>query len=480
MFKVIKVNNIYWAMLAIVVVLFNSSLSYGETLAEVYRLAKEQDPKFKSAEHLYNASREIKTQAWAPLLPSVEINGQQTDTTQDIVSSDNTLFGQGETTFDTQEYTFSITQPIIRYADIVRLKQSKAEMSKADREYDEAKQELLLRISELYFEVLSARDAMEYVDSELAAVNLHFKTAKARTKARLAPITDLYDAKARRATVTASKIETENNLDDALEALKESCGQLIADFSTLTDELPLLPPVPADVDSWIELAGKENKQLLMQQDNLTASQEEIKRLKAGHYPTLDLAWRYNNRDTEGTLFGGGSEVETKELILQLNIPLYQGGMVSSKTREAIEVSLAAQKVLEQQRRAVSRQSRAAYFGIKSAISRVKALKQGLVAQELTLEAKREGFKSGLYASLAVLDAERDYYMAKRDYAQARYDYVLNTLRLKKAVGVLADEDLDKLNLWLKVSKGFSDTSKVNSGGYLTETPGEDSVTEGVK
>ncbi|MCK5614346.1 TolC family protein, partial [Candidatus Pacearchaeota archaeon] len=224
-----KYNKLYWVAFMAVVFLFNAAISHGETLVEVYRLAKEQDPKFKSAEHLYNASREIKTQAWAPLLPTVALSGQQTETSQDIVSSDNTVFGQGETTFDTQEYTFSITQPLIRYADIVRLKQSKAEMSKADREYDEAKQELLLRISELYFEVLSARDAMEYVDSELAAVNVHFKTAKARTKARLAPITDLYDAKARLATVTASKIETENNLDDALEALKESCGLLISD-----------------------------------------------------------------------------------------------------------------------------------------------------------------------------------------------------------------------------------------------------------
>jgi outer membrane protein len=475
-----KHDKLFLIVFVVISVLFNAVISQGETLVDVYRLAKEQDPKFKSAEHLYQASRQINKQSWAALLPTAALSGQQAWTSQDIVSSDNEVFGQGETDYGTQEYTFSITQPIFRYADIVRLKQGKAEMSRADREYEEAKQELLLRVSELYFEALTARDATDYVESELAAVKLHFETAKERNKARLAPITDLYDAKARLATVTASKIETENNLDDALEALKEACGVLITDFSTLTEQLPLLPPVPADVESWIMLASEENKALLIQQDNVKAAREEIRRLKAGHYPTLDLAWRYNHRDTEGTLFGGGSEVDTQELILQLHIPLYQGGKVNSKTREAAEVYQAAKKVLEQQRRSVTRQSRAAYFGIKSAISRVNALEQAVASQALTLEAKQEGFKSGLYASLAVLDAERDYYMAKKDFSQARYDYVLNTLRLKKAVGVLDEADLDKLNLWLKGSEGFSNTVGVDESSGPPETSGEGEAPEGIQ
>jgi len=430
-------------------IVFSSSNSNAENLLEVYKLSKKEDPRFAAAQHLHKSSREKETQAYASLYPTVSLSGQYSNKNQDIKSSDNTLFGEGDADSKDKEYTFAINQPIFRYTDIVRLKQAKAEMSKADAEHEEAKQELLLRVSELYFGALAAKDSMEYVGAELAAVEVHYQTAEARNRARLAPITDLYDARARLATVTANKIESENKLEDAIEALKETCGSYVEDFSFLTEELPLLPPVPSEVKPWIKLANEENKSLLIQRYNVEAAEKEIKRLKAGHYPTLDLALQYNYRDTDGSLFGGASEVETKEALLQLNIPLYQGGMVSSKTKEAIETHMAASKVFEQQARAVTREARAAYNGIKTAISKVNALKQALASQELALNAKQEGFKSGLYASLAVLDAERDYYFAKRDLSQAKYDYVLNTLRLKKAVGVLQEEDLAKVNDWLK-------------------------------
>jgi outer membrane protein len=185
----------------------------------------------------------------------------------------------------------------------------------------------------------------------------------------------------------------------------------------------------------------------MKRQEVQVALTEVKRQRAGHYPTVDLVGRFNNRDTDGSLFGGGSEVETTEVLLMAKMPLYQGGYVTSRTREAHELFQATKKELVREERAVERQVRRAYQGVLGSIRRVEALGKAVEAQELTLAAKHKGFKSGLLTSIAVLDAERDLYYIRIDFATARYDYLLNSLRLKQGAGILQEQDLATMNDW---------------------------------
>jgi outer membrane protein len=420
-----------------------------QDLVDLYRLARKNDPQLQRARYEHAASRETLSQAYSNLLPTLAAQGEYIENAQDIVSSDNAVFEVGKTDYTTKTYTLTLTQPIFHYASIVRVGQANAEIERADAEFEISKQDLMLRVSQLYLEVLSAQDRLAFAQAEQAAVELHFELAKGRHSMGLTPITDLHDAKARLSSVMARRIAAENDLDDSFQALREVCGDLGGKLAGLTGEMPLVGPDPGDVGPWIKGALEQNLGIKVQRQAVEVAKEEIKRQRSGHYPTLDLVGRYNDRDTNGTLFGGGSDVKTTEVLLEANLPIFQGGYVCSRTREASHLYQAVLQDLERQIRAVKRETRAAYLGVKSAISRVEALEQSVVSQRLALEAKQYGFNSGLYTSLAVLDAERDLYLAKQDYAQARYDYILNSMRLKQAVSTLEEEDLVLVNQWFK-------------------------------
>lgn len=416
-------------------------------LLGVYRQALKNDPQFQAARYECLATAEARPQAWAGLLPTAGFSYEYAETGQDIVSSDNTVYDSGSTTFGRYSYTLSLTQPVFRYAAIVRLGQAKAEVQRAGVRLDAALQELMLRVAEKYLLALAARDQLDFARAEEAADQSHFELAKGRHEMGLAPITDLHDAKARLATVRARTIEAENQLDDALQALRELTGEAVVDLSPLQRELPLVGPEPNEAQPWVEAALNQNLTLEVQRLTVKVAEKEVARQRAGHYPTLDLIGQYNDEETDGSLFGGGSEVETRELLLKFNLPLYEGGLVQSRLRQAAGLRQKASQELEQAIRAVMRQARSAYLGVQSAISRVRALEQSVVSQQLALEAKQEGFRSGLYTGLAVLDAERDLYQARQDYAQARYDYLLNSLKLKQAAGTLKYDDLTQVGGW---------------------------------
>ncbi|MCK4501769.1 MAG: TolC family outer membrane protein [Desulfuromonadales bacterium] len=416
-------------------------------LVDIYRNAQENDPSFNSAHFQTLAIEEGRKQAVALLLPKLSAFAEYKHTDQDIVSSDNDVYGAGNTDFDATSYGLKLTQPIFHWDSIVGLKQSKATLLKGGIEYVLAQQELVVRVAALYLKTLEAQDQLDFAEAEQLAVEKHFELASGRHEMGLIPITDMHDAKARRATTMAETIAAQNNLDDAFQALEEMTGLTVADLNILRAEIPLLSPEPADLDSWVAAALEQNQSIKLQILAVEIANQEVRRRSSGHYPTLDLVGRYNNEDTSGSLFGGASEVETTEIMLQFNLPLYQGGAVSSKVREAKQHAKMARQDLVKERRGVTRQVRSAYLGVYSALSRIDALYQSVVSNQLALDAKQEGFLSGLYTSLTVLDAERDLSLVSIDYAQARYDYILNTLKLKLAVGTLNGDDLLEIDQW---------------------------------
>lgn len=409
-------------------------------LLEVYTLGLQNDPRLAAARYQYEAAKEEIPLARSSLLPNADFHIEHLETQQDIKSSDNAVFARGSTDFPTDNYTLTLNQPIFRFGDWARLRQSEAQVQKAFLEFSAAEQTMILRTAELYLGVLAAQDNLKFAQSEKAAVQRQLERTQARKRAGLATRTDLYDAEARFSTVEADEIEATNLLDDSYQALRESIGVWLIDLAPLQDEIPLTRPDPDDIDSWVESAIDGNLDLKARQQALEIAQQEVRMQKAGRYPSFDFVARLNNRDTDGSLFGGGSEVETADYSVQLRVPIYTGGAVSARIRQAVQQQGQAREELKLQNLVVTRETRAAYLGVISGMNKVEALEKSVIAQQSALEAKQKGYPQK-NTMLDVLDAERDLYLIKRDYAQARYDYLLNTLRLKRATGMLAEGDL---------------------------------------
>ena len=418
-------------------------------LLGVYQKALIHDPTFQSAEFQKLVVDEGRTQAIAELLPKLTGTADYTKTFQDIQSSDNNVVAAGDIDYNSTTYGLTLTQPIFHWDSIVGMSQSKAEIFVAEVRYLLAEDELMYRVAELYFGALAALDQLDYAKAELVAVEKHFELASSRFDMGLVPITDLHDAKARLASIVSKTIEAENFLDDSLQALQEVVGEPLEDLRVLQEKITLTSPNPEGLDLWTAKAIEQNPGVKLQEYSVEVANLEVDKQRAKHYPTVDLIGSYENEDTDGSLYGGGAEGDTTDILVVLNVPFYEGGAVSSRVREAKHILSSARQELIKQQRSVIRQTRSSYLGVNSALKMIEALHQSVISTRLALDAKQEGFLSGLYTSLNVLDAERDLSLANIDYAKARYDYLLNSLKLKQAVGSLTEADLEQLDQWLQ-------------------------------
>lgn len=421
-----------------------------EDLVAVYNLARANDPKFRAAESTYLAGREKLPQARATLMPTINARAERDRNDTETVT-DAFIPGRpsGRFKYSSTDYSLNLSQPVYNGVVFAGLKQAKAEVRRAEAEYAAAGQELILRVAETYFGVLSAQDNVELAQAEKSAIRRQLETADARLKVGLATITDVHDARARYEVAAAEAIGAENQLQDKREALREVTGRAFEALTRVGPAMPLLTPEPADIGQWVDKSLTQNYALLARREGVESTREEVKRLQAGHYPTLDIVGTRSRNDADGSTTGTGIRSDNNVIGLQLNVPIFQGGLVSARTQEAAHRFDAAQQELEAARRATERTARAAYLGVESGAARVTALTQAVVASESALSAKTEGFSAGIGTNLDVLDASRDLYRAKRDLASARYDYLLNLLRLKQAAGTLGETDLAQINGWLQ-------------------------------
>ena len=418
-----------------------NSPAYGQTLQEAYGLAQQNDPKFRAATADFRANGLAADQARAAYRPTAKFEFENTSTQQRILSSQNPIFGPGETNFPTTVQTLSITQAIYRKDLLERMSQSKVVVRQAELTFRAAEQDLQLRTTASYLVVLAARDSLALATAEREAVGKTLDLAREKLKMGLGTITIQHDATARFAVARAREIEAQNKLADAKQGLREITGAEIETLQTLRNEMALEKPEPTNVESWLETAVAQNIGLQAKSEAIEVARLEYERQRSGHFPSLNLLVNHTQRDAGSTLFGGGSNVETTDVTVRLTIPLYEGGLTTAVTQEAVYRQQKAREDYEQERRAVERAIRAYFSGVSGGVELVQALGQSVVAQQRALQAMEEGFKSGLFTLMPVLDAQRDLFLAKRDYAQARYDYLLYRLRLKQAVGTLSDADL---------------------------------------
>ena len=329
---------------------------------------------------------------------------------------------------------------------MIALDQAGSEIRQAEAVLIEAQQALIIRIAQRYFDILANIDSLEFAQAEVKSLSRQLEQANQRFEVGLSAITDVHEAQAGYDLAVAQEIQALNAIDNAQEAMRELTGEYITEFDLLGDAMSLVSPEPQAIESWTQLSLDQNLGVLASRHAAETARNEVKRQSAGHLPTLDLV-AAETYDSSGGRFGS-TKLHATSIGLELNIPIYSGGIVSSQTREAHENYNIAMYSLERARRSAQRSTREAYLGVISGISRVKALKQAVVSSETALEATEAGFEVGTRTAVDVVASQRTTSEARRNYSQAKYDYLIDTLSLKQAAGTLSTEDLELINAWL--------------------------------
>ncbi|MFT5174040.1 MAG: outer membrane protein [Gammaproteobacteria bacterium] len=420
-------------------------------LMKVYELAVSNDPSFLSSGAENRAAQESPTIARADLLPVItgDLSSAYNITETKSQSAAFATTGALTNKFNTHDYNIRLTQPLYRKDRWIALDQSRVEVEQADATFAFERQALMLRSAQRYFDVLRAADTLTFTLAERDAFGQQLEQSQQRFEVGLIAITDVEEAKAGFDLARAEVIQAEDALDNAREALREISGEYHDSVATLGTTMPLEMPEPNDIDKWTEVALQQNLQLAGQRYAADRSRMEIKRIEAGHLPTLDLVGLHGRNVANGNSSSRSrADVINNVVTIQLNVPIYSGGATVARTRQSRHLYQRDINEVERVRRSVQRQTRDSFLGVRSGISRVNALAQAVKSNEAAANAIEAGFQVGTRTTVDVLNAKRDLFRAKRDFAESRYLYVIDILTLKQAAGTLQEDDLRLVDSWL--------------------------------
>jgi len=436
----------YLLYITVCLLLFvTSTIVHAYSLVDIYAMAKQSDTDIQIAESTYFAEAQARPIARANILPQANISANTTGVRQKIDGS--TFNIEGETTnFNDHGYTINLTQALYHHDFYVQLRQAKNSVARAKVDLDSAYQDLMIRTSEAYFNVLSEQDTLSYQQSEKEAIGRQLEQAKKRFEVGVIAITDVKETQASYDLAVANEIDAKVAVERAKDELEVIIAQRVDTLNPLSERMELVLPEPNDVEDWVYKALEQNLNLLSSEYTTKIAQQEIKLRQSRNLPTLDIV--ASHRDTETGGISGSREVEESQIGLELNIPIVEGGRTYYRTKEARYSAEVAQNEYEKVRRVTVQSTRDAYLNVIAGISRVKALVQALESTEAAARAAEAGFQVGTRTSVDVLLALRETFLANRDYSRARYDYLLSSLRLKQATGVLSIDDLLQIDVWL--------------------------------
>lgn len=419
-----------------------------QSLVEIYQQALAHDPTLASALSANQAAQEVIEQAKALYRPAVNFTAgagaYQTDIRFINTANNNPFKFQGRSNYESYNYVVDARQPIYRKQSLVQIDESKIQASQADKQLALSQQDLILRTTQAYFDVLIAQDKIDLSAAQKTAILGQLDQAKANFNVGTATITDVNEAQARYDLTVAQEIAAVNEYQIAKRAVQAITGQIPqklapvrADIKTNSLEQPM--------DKWLEVAGINSLDIQIQQDALKLSEQEIERNRAGHLPTLDAVASYGDNYANGSSTGTGSDLKTGFIGVQFQLPLYQGGATSSRVRQAILNKQKAQDDLEIARRKTELETQRAYLNLSTSIAQVKAYEQALSSSQSQLDSTKLGYEVGVRTSVDVLNAQQQLFSAKRDLLQSRYNYLVNIIRLKAASGIVAEVDLADIN-----------------------------------
>ncbi len=429
------------------------------SLLEIYQQALQSDPRIHEAEARRLASLEAKPQARGLYLPQISFDGSYTTSeTQgpsiEIDPAGNPFETTATTETDAFGWQFNLRQTLFRWDQIVGLRRADKTVAKAEADREAAQQDLIVRVTQTYFDILAAEDQLTAIHANRNAIARQLEQAKQRFDVGLIAITDVQESQAAHDSAVADEIGAKRRLATAREFMREITGEYVSKLSAPGDDLPLNPPDPANEAGWIDLALDQNLALVSSRIDEQLARDEISFRRNGHYPVVDLVASSGEQTTDTTRTTLGipttfDQTRTSDSIgIQFSIPLFAGGGVSSRVREAVYLHRASRENLQRVSRETERQTRDSYLGVLAEISRVQALDKAVESNETALEATQAGFDVGTRTIVDVLDAQFLLYQSITRYYQSRYDYLLNAMRLRQAAGNLQVQDLEALERYL--------------------------------
>ena len=442
-----RVNNYICYILLISVAALTAQQTRATDLQQIYQMAMKHDAQYQQAVAQNLATQEQKPQAFAELLPNASLRANTEN--DNSYTNGGFNFGGGNT-FDTNThgYSFNMTQPLFHWDRYLQLRKADSTIAQADAQLTAAKLDLIVRVADAYFNILAAEDNLAFAKADTKSLSRQLDQINQRFDVGLTAITDVQEARSGYDRAVAAEIVAENNVDNTREALREIIGDYVMDFATLKEEIPLVKPDPDSIEEWTSTALQQNLNIMAELHAVDAARQQVNIQRAGHLPTVDLTGSHTFNYGSGGRFGANKN-KSDNIGLTLNVPIYQGGAVNSRTRQAIhQLDQELQKLVQAQR-ASQKNTRQAYLGVISGISSVEAYKQAVVSSETALEAVQAGFEVGTRTAVDVVQAESNLSQNKKDYARSRYDYLINTLKLKQAAGILSEDDVNKVNQLLQ-------------------------------
>lgn len=447
MFKALTPRPLAIALAAILA----TPTAFAVDIIGVHDLAQKNDPLLQAAKYRRDATAENRKQARSNLLPSLTASASMTQGDSQTSIAGMTI---SDSDTDNENLRLELRQSLYDRANYNRLDMAKGEVTQADAVYDKAYQDFLIRVADNYFTVLTAIDGVTFAEAEEKALQRQFEQAEQRFEVGLTAVTDVHEARASYDNARARAIVSRNSLADAQEGLRELTGQYFSSLDRLQQELPLQPPEPATAEDWVQIALANNPSVQSSRAAVEIAEANAALQRSGRYPTVSLTASVNEftnnqfvlrDDFQNQIGTTDLTAEDTQYGIQVSFPFFQGGAVSSRTRQARFRHNAAQQDLDVQQRATVRQTQNAFRAVVAGIQQVEAFGQALVSAESALEATQAGFEVGTRTIVDVLIAEQRYFQAQRDNSNARHTYIVDHLRLKAAAGVLAESDLSLVN-----------------------------------
>ncbi len=430
----------------------NNRVAHAEDLLEIYRLAQSNDPTFEAARYAFEAAQEKIPQARAGLLPALNLNGND-NTTHAASKFTNTPLLDRDVHAWT--WTLQLTQPLIRLQNAYAYRESKLLVDQARAQYSQAEQDLILRVTQAYFDVLVAQESIDVADAQGKATGVQLELAQHGFDAGTNAITDVHEAKSRADLARSQRIAALNELEAKHAELEKLVEQPSIILAALRPAVVIPKPEPDNVEAWIAQARENNPAVLAPKAAVKAAEAEVSKNRTEYSPTLDLTASYGNNYSSGNI-STPSDFETRtnsrQLGVQLNIPLYAGGTTRSHVTEAIANKNKAVAELEKVRRQSGTDARQAYAAILNGLAQVEALESAVESSRSAVNGNQVGYRLGIHMNIDVLNAEQQLYTAQRDLVKARYDTLFQGFKLKAAAGVLSATDVVEVNDLLRHGK----------------------------
>jgi outer membrane protein len=415
-----------------------------DSLLEMYEAARAYDATWQSAKSQYDANLARAEQAKAGILPQAALTAGASRSILDVNNPPT------DRAFGTQNATVSASQPLYRPANLATYRQGQRQLQQAEYQLTAASQDLIIRVSQAYFDVLAAQDTLGYVRALKEATAEQLASAKRNFEVGTTTITNTRDPQARFDLVLSQEIQAENDLRIKRLALDTLVGKPGSQPNTLGPLENVPPPQPADPEAWVSASETASPAILNAKSNVEIAELETEKAKAGHKPTVDLTasygWVKNANGSSSSILDNQPRQGTAGVAFTL--PLFSGFAVQNRIRETLALEEKARTDLEATRRQIAQAVRTAYFGVVSGQGQVRALEAAEASSQSSLDANRLGYQVGVRINIDVLNAQTQLYQTKRDLSQARYNVLLGHLRLRQANGTLQPEDLVRLNTLL--------------------------------